>query len=71
MMLSGEFEPNFPLEHSTKDSRLIVAAAREAGLELPLAEAFNEYFVAALEAGRGKEDMAAIFDYVGTENPEG
>jgi 3-hydroxyisobutyrate dehydrogenase len=66
MMLSGDFPPNFPLEHSTKDSRLIVAAAREAGLDLPIAESFNEYFIAALEAGRGKEDMAAIYDYVGT-----
>lgn len=68
MMLSGEFSPNFPLEHGTKDSRLIVAAAREAGLELPIAESFNEYFIAALEAGRGKEDMAAIYEYVGTKN---
>lgn len=68
MMLSGEFPPNFPLEHGTKDSRLIVAAAREAGLELPIAESFNEYFIAALEAGRGKEDMAAIYEYVGTKN---
>ncbi|MGH2959275.1 MAG: NAD-binding protein, partial [Solirubrobacterales bacterium] len=70
MMLSGEYPPNFPLEHGTKDSRLIVAAARESGLDLPIAESFNEYFIAALEAGRGKEDMAAIYDYVGTEQPE-
>jgi 3-hydroxyisobutyrate dehydrogenase len=68
MMLSGEFPPNFPLEHGTKDSRLIVAAAREAGLNLPIAESYNEYFIAALDAGRGKEDMAVIFDYVGTED---
>lgn len=67
MMLSGEFPPNFPLEHGTKDSRLIVAAAREADLNLPIAESFNEYFIAALEAGRGKEDMAAIYEYVGTQ----
>jgi 3-hydroxyisobutyrate dehydrogenase len=66
MMLSGEFPPNFPLEHGTKDSRLIVAAAREAGLDLPIAESYNEYFIAALEAGRGKEDMAVIYDYVAT-----
>jgi 3-hydroxyisobutyrate dehydrogenase len=65
MMLSGEFPANFPLEHGSKDSRLIVAAAREAGLDLPIAESFNEYFTAALEAGRGKEDMAAIYEYVG------
>ena len=68
MMLSGDFPPNFPLEHGTKDSRLIVAAAREAGLDLPIAESFNEYFIAALEAGRGKEDMAVIYDYVGTQD---
>jgi 3-hydroxyisobutyrate dehydrogenase len=67
MMLSGDFPPNFPLEHGTKDSRLIVAAAREAGLDLPIAESFNEYFIAALNAGRGKEDMAAIYDIVGEQ----
>jgi 3-hydroxyisobutyrate dehydrogenase len=68
MMLSGEFPPNFPLEHGTKDSRLIVGAARAAGLDLPIAEAFNEYYIAALNAGRGKEDMGVIFDYVGTQD---
>jgi 3-hydroxyisobutyrate dehydrogenase len=68
MMLGGEYPPNFPLEHGTKDSRLIVAAAREAGLDLPIAESYNEYFIAALEAGRGKEDMSVIYDYVGTQD---
>ena len=65
MMLGGDFPPNFPLEWATKDTRLIVAAAREAGLDLPLTEGANTHFNSALAAGRGKEDAAAIFDYVG------
>ncbi|MBJ7457773.1 MAG: NAD(P)-dependent oxidoreductase [Thermoleophilaceae bacterium] len=64
MMLDGNYEPNFPLEHGTKDTRLIVGAAREAGLQLPLAEGTNDHFNAALAAGRGKDDVSAIFEYV-------
>jgi 3-hydroxyisobutyrate dehydrogenase len=69
LMLDGDYPPNVPLEHGTKDSRLIVAAAREAGLDLPIAEAFNEYYIAALDAGRGKDDMSVIYEYVGTHDP--
>lgn len=65
MMLEEDFTPNFPLEWATKDTKLIVEAAREAGLDLPLTEATNGHYVRALEAGRGKEDASAIFDYVG------
>jgi 3-hydroxyisobutyrate dehydrogenase len=67
MMLAGQFPPNFPLEWATKDTRLIVESARAAGLDLPLTEATNDHFGRALDAGRGKDDAAAIFDYVGTD----
>lgn len=65
MFLTGEYPPNFPLEHGAKDARLISETARAVGLDLPLAEGTREAFEDALEAGRGHEDVAAIFDYVG------
>jgi 3-hydroxyisobutyrate dehydrogenase len=68
MMLEREFPPNFPLEHGAKDTGLIVAAARAAGLRLPLAEGTHERFSAALADGRGKQDVSAVFDYVGEDD---
>lgn len=66
MYLDGEYPPNFPLEWGAKDARLISETAQALGLELPLAEGTRRAFEAALEAGRGKEDVAAIYDGVGT-----
>ena len=70
MCLAGEYPPNFPLVHGAKDARLIVDAARESGLALPLAEGTLAAFDAALAAGRGREDVAAIYDQVGTPAAE-
>lgn len=70
MLLSGEYPANFPLEHGAKDARLIAETARELGLDLPLAEGTERAFEAALADGRGREDVAAIFDYVGRRKPE-
>lgn len=70
MMLEEDFTPNFPLEWAAKDTQLIVAAAEAAGLSLPLTEATNGHYLRALNAGRGKEDASAIFEYVGTDSAE-
>jgi len=61
MMIDGDFDPRFPLQHGAKDTRLILRAAREAGLELPVAEATAAHFADSLAAGRGEEDVAAIY----------
>lgn len=61
MMIAGSFEPNFPLEHGAKDTRLIMQAAAETGLELPVAAATAAHFAASLAAGSGKEDVSAIY----------
>lgn len=66
MFIAGEYPANFPLEHGTKDARLIAETARANGLELPVAEGTLKAFNTALENGRGDEDVAAIYDYVGT-----
>jgi 3-hydroxyisobutyrate dehydrogenase len=65
LMLASEFEPNFPLEHGAKDTRLIMSAAREAALELPIAAATAAHFAAALDAGAGREDVAAVYVQTG------
>ncbi len=70
MYLDGEYPPNFPLEWGTKDARLIAETARSEGLDLPLAAGTLQAFEAAMAAGRGKEDVAAIYDYVGTRDAE-
>ncbi len=70
MFLERDYPPNFPLEWGTKDARLITETAIGAGLELPLAEGTLKAFEAAMRSGRGKEDVAAIYDYVGTTDAE-
>jgi 3-hydroxyisobutyrate dehydrogenase len=61
LMISGEFEPpSFPLRHAGKDVRLVLDAARAAGLRLALAPAALARFDAAETKGHGDADMAAI-----------
>jgi 3-hydroxyisobutyrate dehydrogenase len=61
MMIAGEFEASFPLQHGTKDARLIVQAAADAGLDLPIAAATAAHFDASLDAGEGARDVAAVY----------
>ena len=56
----GPYAPAFPLKHAAKDLRLALAAAAEAGVQLPVAAAASGRFEAALASGRGDEDMAAV-----------
>lgn len=70
MMEQGEYPPNFPLEHAAKDTRLIMHSAHEAGLDLPVAAGTAEHLAAGLAAGRGKEDVSAIYDVIGPTDAE-
>jgi 3-hydroxyisobutyrate dehydrogenase len=65
MMLGGDFEPSFPLAHGAKDTRFILRAAEDAGLELPVAAATAEHFAASLDRGAGAQDVAAIYRETG------
>ena len=58
-MIDGDFPPSFPLELALKDARLALAAAEESGLRLGALAAVAEQMERAVEAGHGKEDMAA------------
>jgi 3-hydroxyisobutyrate dehydrogenase len=59
-MLDGEFPPSFGLDNAAKDTRLILDAAADAGLELGFAQVIRDRFAAASAAGHGDEDMAAV-----------
>jgi 3-hydroxyisobutyrate dehydrogenase len=60
-MLSGDFDPQFPLWGAAKDARLIDEAAREAGVDLAVAQAVRRHFERALADGHGEQDMAATY----------
>jgi 3-hydroxyisobutyrate dehydrogenase len=59
-MIAGEFPPAFPLDGAAKDSALIADAMRSAGTNDHLMAAMHELYAAAVEAGHGDEDMAAV-----------
>jgi 3-hydroxyisobutyrate dehydrogenase len=60
-MLAGEYAPSFPLAHALKDAKLVVAAAGEQGLDLPMVRGIVEGFTRAVDAGHGEDDMAAAY----------
>jgi 3-hydroxyisobutyrate dehydrogenase len=60
MMLDGRFDPSFKLKLAAKDARLAVAAAEQAGLDLPLVETIAERLTAGSDE-YGDEDLAATF----------
>ncbi|MFL5821139.1 MAG: NAD(P)-dependent oxidoreductase [Solirubrobacteraceae bacterium] len=61
-MAQETFEPpSFPLELAAKDARLVLEAAREAGLSLPLVRATCSQFERAIEQGHAREDLAATY----------
>ncbi len=61
MIASDKFEPaGFKLPLGFKDNRLLLSAAEEAAVPMPLASVVHDRFVAALAQGLGESDWAAI-----------
>ncbi|HWF86675.1 MAG TPA: NAD(P)-dependent oxidoreductase, partial [Vicinamibacterales bacterium] len=61
MIASDTFEPaGFKLPLGLKDNRLLLAAAEEAAVPMPMASLVHDRFVAALALGLGEADWAAI-----------
>lgn len=60
-ILTGDFSPAFTLAVGTKDVRLAIAMAQEAGLELGLAPVTLERFEHAIALGHGDDDAAAAW----------
>jgi 3-hydroxyisobutyrate dehydrogenase len=59
LMIDGEFPPAFPLELALKDARLAIGAGERGGLRLAALAAVAEQMERAVQAGHGREDMAA------------
>jgi 3-hydroxyisobutyrate dehydrogenase len=60
-ILTGDFAPAFALNVATKDVRLALAMAREAGIELGLGPVTLERFERAIALGHGDEDVASAW----------
>jgi 3-hydroxyisobutyrate dehydrogenase len=61
LMADGDFPASFALALAAKDADLVVAAAREAGADLPVARAVAGRLREGADAGHGDEDMAATY----------
>lgn len=61
VLRGGDLTPSFAVDTAAKDTRLILAAARAAGVRLDAAEAGAERFRRASAQGHGGEDMAASY----------
>jgi 3-hydroxyisobutyrate dehydrogenase len=59
-MLSGEYAPSFPAGLAAKDARLVIEAAGDA-VDVAGARAVLSHLEAAVDAGHGDEDMAALY----------
>ena len=59
-MIDGDYTPSFELDGVIKDTDLITAALREAGVDTTLATAVRDRLAAASSDGHGNEDMAAV-----------
>ena len=59
-MIDGEYTPSFELDGVIKDTDLITAALREAGVDTTLATAVRDRLAAASADGHGSQDMAAV-----------
>lgn len=59
-MIAHEYPAAFPLRHASKDTRLLVEAARHEGLRLAIAEAVAKRFADADHAGHGDSDISAV-----------
>jgi 3-hydroxyisobutyrate dehydrogenase len=62
MMIERSYEPSFTLALAAKDAGLALAAAEDAGLDLPALRAIREQLDRAASDGHADEDMAAAVE---------
>lgn len=65
-MLRGNFKPQARLSQHLKDVRLMIAAAKKSGAQLPLSETHRDILLRAEAAGLGQLDNSAIIRVIGT-----
>jgi 3-hydroxyisobutyrate dehydrogenase-like beta-hydroxyacid dehydrogenase len=61
---AGDYPPRFALYLARKDAELVVAAAREAGVDLRLTEAARTWLAESEEAGWGDRDYSAVLAWI-------
>jgi 4-hydroxybutyrate dehydrogenase / sulfolactaldehyde 3-reductase len=61
-VLAGDIEPGFAIDLAHKDLTLIVSAANEQKVPMPVAAAAREAFSQARAAGWGRKDFSAMVD---------
>lgn len=61
MMIEEDFPPSFSAKLARKDAGLVLDAAASRDLRMTVTEAVAARFDEAIEAGRGEEDMAAVY----------
>jgi 3-hydroxyisobutyrate dehydrogenase-like beta-hydroxyacid dehydrogenase len=60
-IVSGDFQPAFPLKHLHKDLGLMVNTGVEVGVTLPATGVIHQLYNAAMARGHADEDFAAIY----------
>jgi 3-hydroxyisobutyrate dehydrogenase-like beta-hydroxyacid dehydrogenase len=63
-MVERDFEPAFSLALGLKDVELAREAAAENGMALPTADLLRDQHVAAIAAGFGEKDWAALGEFI-------
>lgn len=64
-MVEGDYSPAFSVKNVHKDLELMVRAAHQQGAALPMAALMHQMYCAAMAAGLGDQDFAAIFRILG------
>ncbi|MBZ9557877.1 MULTISPECIES: NAD(P)-dependent oxidoreductase [Modicisalibacter] len=64
LIRQGDYPPQFPLEWMHKDLHLLALTAYEHDQPMHLANLAKELYAGAKQAGRGRDDFAAIFEYL-------
>ncbi len=64
-MLAREFPASFGADGALKDAGLIAAAMESVGMDASVMQAIHDRFVATVDAGHGREDMASVIDGFG------
>ena len=63
-MIAGDFRPGFMIDLQQKDLRLVLEAAKEAGIDLTATKIVAELFERAQKQGLGREGTQALFKMV-------
>lgn len=64
-MLDHDYgNPNFPLKHLIKDTRLFIRAAGPCGVDTRMLQALTEVFEEGADAGHGDADYSALYEAI-------